>query len=400
MKNYTTKYFDPLSTDHSKNNFRIIAQKSLINLADTITPSALQFKENFFRGKNKESIVNIFGDSLKNIIETNKLNVKEDELISWLESDSSSVKEDEKIAEIDEIILPELVKNAALVNRGFSAGFHDTPVLDTKTRAWQLCRIKVESKDGRILSTGTGFFVTNELLMTCYHVINNPKINDLPFSELKINVHVPHYHGKNKVIRGVTAWSEIVFSVKESLGAPLMHLFSPNLSKEQETQESWSHNPPEKESLDYCILEIDEASEKWTISVVASRNVISNVNQNFVLDALPNQLPAIFRPATLYHAEELDGQTVSVHTLSTELEVKTVPGGSVKTFSKEFNRVRYGDGSGIEVGDSGCPIINQEYELVALHNAYTGKHSQAIPIGPIYEDIKKRNKHIFDMMNA
>ncbi len=382
---------NPLLVENTQENFRITAQKSLVRLAEKISSTSVGSSSFRSFQTDREPNLDSYTAALSAIIQSNDLDIGTDELQKWLSSSNKVVYEQKEIAEIDQHILPILAKNTALVTRSFRTTLPEP--LDENTRVFQVCRLTVSTKNGRVISTGTGFFLTDTSLLTCMHVMGKQSLQDL-----SVQVHVPHYHGSSPKLNDVTVWSEIRFSVKKSLGSPVLLAKSSPLSDKQE-KDKWTGSPTTKH-LDYCVLEIDENTEQWAIGVTADKDTMPHVNANFVLSVLPNQLAELKKPATFYHADELNRKTVFVHTLSEELKIDTISGGSVQETSAVFHRIRYGDGSGIEYGDSGSPITNKEGELIALHNAFTGKHSQAIPIGPIFEDIREQNSELFNLIFA
>ncbi|SNX60675.1 Trypsin-like peptidase domain-containing protein [Nitrosomonas ureae] len=366
-------------------NFRRVAQKSLTNLAEKLSKPNI----NFSPSKNSEQ--NLL--ALKEIIKSNGLEIEPSELNQWLHGNEQFLK-NEEMMRIDEQLLPKLYKNSALVHKTLYANALD-PV-DSSRRSGQICKLTVANKKGRVLSNGTGYFLSDDLLLTCRHVLS-----DQPLNDLNISVHLPHFHGPSPYFPGVIARSEIRFPILETQNKPTIHIESPKLPDNQETGTWDGVVAPQNRHLDYCILEIDKNAEMWSIGIIGPRSELPHVNANFVLSHLPNQLPAIKKPATLYQAGELEGETIHVHTLTDELKIDTISGGSVLKSSNEFRRIRYGDGKNIEHGDSGSPITNSEGELIGIHNAYSqDQHGQAIPIGEIYKDIQERCVEIYNIIFA
>lgn len=366
-------------------NFRRVSQKSLTSLTEKLSESGVDFSlsENFEQ----------YLSTLKGIIQSNDLEIEPLELNQWLHGNEQSLK-NEEMMRIDEQLLLKLYKNSALVHKALYADVLD-PV-DPGRRRGQICKITVSNKQGRILSNGTGYFLSDDLLLTCRHVLS-----DQPLNGLNILVHIPHFHGPSPYFPEVIARSEIRFPILESRGMPRIHIESPKLPHKQETSIWDGAADPQGKFLDYCILEIDKNAEMWSIGIIGPKANLPHVNANFVLSHLPNQLPAIKRPATFYQTHELENKTINVHTLTNELKIDIISGGSVLKFSNNFRRIRYGEGKNIEPGDSGSPITNSEGELIGIHNAYSqDHHGQAIPIGEIYTDIQERCVDIYNIIVA
>lgn len=364
----------PLLADkESEAAFREVAQESLKELVNSIA---------------KQSAGSPANPALLNgLIKSNQLQrVNPAELQKWLYDKDSPSPTSPELVDIDRRVLTSLAStNPGLVNRAANARGLAT---ERSKRTHQVCKIEAINTTGRS-EKGTGFFLTDNLIMTCWHVIKSSQTDGG-----EIIVSVPHFHGPNRLLTSVNAWSAIEYSAVKSQNRPLILAGSTEMAPEHE-RGSWDSIPANaQKGLDYAIFEVDLESEKWTISVTADVATMNYVNANFVFYVLPTEFPSMNRPTSLYQADDLLDSTVKAYTLSDRLKLEPKDGGSVREASQDFNRIRYGDGNnGIHEGDSGCPLIlTENNQLAALHNASAGNRSQAIPIGAIYEDLESNER--------
>ena len=356
---------DPVLTEHGTEVFRYTAQKSFESLIAPGSPAGAQ---------------------LHQVIQANGINTTPEVFEEWLSSNPVQIKTNDRMRAVDEVILKDLAAN----NRAMVAKSRNVegakPLNPARYRTLHVCRLTVLGPNGQVKSRGSGFFLTDTLLLTCHHVLGEGPLDG------KIQVDVPYRHeNKNRV----SVSAAVRFYAKQSLGKPLLHAQCPSLDLAMEVgpfpDEAGPLVDPDASRLDYCVLEIEESPQHWTLRADAERDDLSAYNVNHVMHEVSNQFPDMRKPATAYMADELVGRPVSIHTLTEALALDSRNGGSVLECSNQRQRVRYGDaGIGLTYGDSGCPLTNADKEIVGIHNAEAGNRGQAVPIGAIIGDIRRQ----------
>lgn len=253
----------------------------------------------------------------------------------------------------------------------------------------KICKINVQNSNGKV-TTGTGYFLSKTLIITCYHVIyGEGPSHDNP---QEITIDVPYTRGgTSDSSRSISGWSVIRYGVIKSGGSPLIHSMSPSLPLSEETGNWNGRAPTEDDRLDYCLFEIDESDRagQWTMGFQGSLQDVMASTPFRIFYELDRILPKIKKPVTLYEADELHHVSVVANTLTTDLTLDPKPAGSIRDYSTQFKRIRYGDGELLYKGDSGAPLTNTNNEIIGLHNALTGDNkNQAIPIGYIINHIR------------
>ncbi|WLE98416.1 MAG: hypothetical protein QTN59_06160 [Candidatus Electrothrix communis] len=298
-------------------------------------------------------------------ISDNNLPLKEVDLTLWAR------------ASHEELIRSEIIHNT---QRAIEAQQLSDEIDRSNDNFGKVCRVNVSR--GNESTTGTGLFLSDTLLITCYHVIfGKGATADSPH---EISIDVPYTRGKTIFLEEISGWSIIRYDVTNLAGGPNIISESPARPEAEETG-SWNESPSSG-GLDYCLIEIDKDKQTWTMAFEGTLDGLKYTN--FQLhDRFELIIPDIKQAS--FQVDELDGESVTVNTLTTDLVLEPKSAGSVLEYSEPYNRFRYGEGGGFHGGDSGAPLTNSGDRLIGLHNALTDDNkNQAIPIGPIIDHIK------------
>lgn len=253
-----------------------------------------------------------------------------------------------------------------------------------------LCRVlcyKTDDPTHRVpVSSGTGFRLTNRLVLTCRHVLPTD------ISDCKVLFKFPEYdseylgEAKDTPIHAVK-----VYEATRTAGHACVLLESPKREDKIETAD-WNGATPhyKKDSYDFALLEIDyNTAPKWQIRVEGTLDHLGPLNLYQVLRELKRGTPPLSPPNAPYSASELLDLSVEVRLITKELWYDTLHGGISKA-NEAAQRVRYNQ-KGTKFGDSGAPlveVIDEQVNVVAIHQGQTRQGGQAVPVGPILETIR------------
>ena len=317
------------------------------------------------------------------IVRANRFNVTPVQLETWLSTDPDKIKDNAALIRIDQAILRQVaITTPQFTERAINAS--DAAPARSDERLLRICRIVVKHPNSTP-TTGTGCFVTENHVLTCWHTFGAVQ------SGAVAEIDLPHFAGE---LAGVSISCGRRFTVQSIQNVPFFLAHSPNMKDSAESSPWPPADLPPGPRLDYCIVEIDENTERWSIRAEAIMQNMQVVDIKAPMSRLSNQFPDIRKPVSLYRARDLDRMSVVVQTLDDDLNLEAKASGSVLEFEDQVQRVRYGTGA-TKNGDSGSPITSPDGELIGMHNARTISRSQAIPIGPILEDVRAKNQSLF-----
>lgn len=251
-----------------------------------------------------------------------------------------------------------------------------------------LCRILHFDKKNSQQGSGTGFRLTNRLVLTCRHVLP-----DSIGTCNKVQFKFPVFYGKDKNSNLMIHLIKVYETTKEFNHARIL-VGSDGRGEAIEISE-WDENEinnPEN-ALDFALLEINyDVKPKWEINLSGTADDIDNVNISTVTK-IKSEIKPLFAPTTPFFADELNDRPVELRLITDQLWYKELP-GAINEVNPNIERVRYIQAGGTR-GDSGAPLVEisgDRATVVAIHQAgLNGKSGQAVPIGPILEFIRDSN---------
>ncbi|MEW6038829.1 MAG: hypothetical protein AB1648_11340 [Pseudomonadota bacterium] len=264
------------------------------------------------------------------------------------------------------------------------------PILDLPPA--HLCRVLHYGDDTAPSSaprgSGTGFRLTDRLILTCRHVLPE-QIADCTKVVFKFPVFNSEYaqSSPGAQIHLVKSYESTRIADHASV-----LLESPQGGDETDDWSSGASLPAEK-SFDFALLEINyDKPPKWEVRIEGTLRDIGSVNLHMFITELKEGTPPLDPPVAPLSAEELANHPVEVRLITDGLWYRSLPGG-ISMVNPKVQRVRYNQ-KGTERGDSGAPLVeirDGHAIVVAIHQAATDQGGQAIPIGPILESIYDSN---------
>jgi hypothetical protein len=349
----------------------------------------------------------------------NALGVDAQSLKRWINAirEGQDVSADRRLKQVDAKIMGEIGGSAPIQVRARDArgsgdvAWSTTHALEERIPPKtydgppaDLCRVWHfgESDGARQMApkgSGTGFRLTNRLVLTCRHVLPED-VGDCK----KVLFKFPVYDSEQLGHPTQTPMHLVkVYEASQSAGHVRILLESPQ--RGDETVE-WNGAGPgaASDSLDFALLEIDDRTEsRWEVRIGGSLKAIGSVNLYMLIATFERGIPPLYAPVSPPSAEELNHRGVEVRVITPELWYRSLAGG-ITLANDRLQRVRYTQHS-TDYGDSGAPLVEVNGEratVVAIHQARTPQGGQAIPIGPILESIFHSNidrSHKEDLRN-
>ncbi len=353
---------------------------------------------------------------LSAIIKDNDLRVRPSSIEKWIDAidQGGDIKADPSLERIDEKIMDAMADSPSVEIRARDVKArqtlsrlqgeattdpsenvtspHATATVDAPLA--DICRVQCYPIDGDShhapISSGTGFRLSSRLVLTCRHVLPpDPATCNVLFKfpeydsvHLDPNTETPTHAVK---VHHATMTAGHVNILEESPQRP-----------EAVEIETWASNGSsagmnyDSDALDFALLEIDyAASPMWELRLEGTLDNLGYVNLYQFIDQLKRGMPPLFPPTSPPFADELLERSVEVRLITEKLWYRELS-GAITRINSEAQRVRHTQRE-VQRGDSGAPVLEtsqNKAQVVAIHHAETEQGGQAIPIGPILEQIQ------------
>lgn len=229
-----------------------------------------------------------------------------------------------------------------------------------------ICRVEVTRADGKI-STGTGFLISPNQVMTNFHVIES--VLDNPDLLNSVKFRFDFEKGRDEGV--MNSGTEININSDDPVFTYSKYCDNDKNGEADITKECTD------EYLDYAILNLAEEAGNNPFGINAAAATDGNIRG--WIDLKNPQENMLFEGGSLIILQHPEGDALKM----------ALGLNKVSAVSPNKKRVRYSINT--QPGSSGSPVFNTNFELVALHNMgdprYIPKFNQGVVIERIIEDL-------------